>query len=62
VNLVTLIFMFTAGLWLVRRYGATGAAAGLLSANILATLIRAGVFMKLAAGNGIRTDTTTISE
>jgi O-antigen/teichoic acid export membrane protein len=58
VNLVTLIFMFTAGLWLVRRYGATGAAAGLLAANILATLVRTGVFMKLAAGDGIRTVTT----
>ena len=48
-NLATLFIMFTLGLWLVRTYGPLGAAAGLLGANIVTSLIRVGAFLKLSA-------------
>jgi hypothetical protein len=48
-NLATLFIMFTLGLWLVRTYGPLGAAAGLLGANIVTSLIRVGAFLKISA-------------
>jgi len=48
-NLATLFIMFTLGLWLVRTHGPLGAAAGLLFANIVTSVIRVGAFLKLSA-------------
>lgn len=47
VNFVALFLMLTLGLWLVRSFGVLGAAAGLLGANLAASIVRAGVFLKL---------------
>jgi O-antigen/teichoic acid export membrane protein len=48
VNLIAVLIMLTAGLWLVRTYGPPGAAYGMLGANLATSLVRAVIFVKLS--------------
>jgi O-antigen/teichoic acid export membrane protein len=47
-NFVALFMMVFMGFWLVRDFGTVGAAIGLLAANLVTSLVRAGVFLKFA--------------
>jgi O-antigen/teichoic acid export membrane protein len=47
-NCAALFIMMTLGLWLVRTYGPLGAAAGLLAANMVTQVVRAGAFLRLS--------------
>jgi O-antigen/teichoic acid export membrane protein len=47
VNFAALFVMVTLGFWLVRAFGALGAAIGLLGANLATSAVRAGVFLRL---------------
>jgi O-antigen/teichoic acid export membrane protein len=49
VNFTAVFIMLTAGLWLVRSFGPMGAAFGLLGANLVTSMVRAGVFLRLSA-------------
>jgi O-antigen/teichoic acid export membrane protein len=46
-NVGTVVVMATLGLWLVKRYGPLGAAMGLLIANVVASTVRAAIFLRL---------------
>ena len=46
-NVGTVVVMATLGLWLVRKYGPLGAALGLLIANVVASTVRAAIFLRL---------------
>lgn len=46
-NFVALFIMVFMGLWLVRVFGTLGAAIGLLAANFVTSVVRAGVFLRL---------------
>jgi O-antigen/teichoic acid export membrane protein len=46
-NLAAIVIMLTLGLWLVRIYGPLGAALGLLGANAVTAVLRAGAFLRL---------------
>jgi O-antigen/teichoic acid export membrane protein len=48
VNFTALFIMVTVGLWLVRAFGPIGAAIGLLGANFVTSLVRAGAFVRLS--------------
>jgi len=48
-NLAAISIMLTLGLWLVRMYGPLGAALGLLAANLVTSVVRAGAFLRLPA-------------
>jgi len=48
VNFTALFIMFTVGLWLVRAFGAIGAAFGLLGANSVTSTVRAVAFLRLS--------------
>lgn len=48
-NLAAIVIMLTLGLWLVRTYGPLGAASGLLAANVVTSVVRAGAFLRLSA-------------
>lgn len=45
-NLVALVIMTTLGLWLVRTHGPLGAAIGLVGANLVTSLVKAGIFLR----------------
>jgi O-antigen/teichoic acid export membrane protein len=47
VNCLALFIMIVLGLWLVRNFGALGAALGLLVASIVTSTVRVGAFLKL---------------
>ncbi len=47
VNLAALFVMLVLGFWLVRAYGTVGAALGMLLGNLVASAIRAGIFLRL---------------
>jgi len=49
VNFAALFVMVTLGFWLVRAFGALGAAIGLFGANLATSAVRAGVFLRLPA-------------
>ncbi len=46
-NVATVVIMATAGAWLVRAWGPSGAALGLLLANAVTSMARAGLFLVL---------------
>ncbi|MGA7795569.1 MAG: oligosaccharide flippase family protein [Candidatus Acidiferrales bacterium] len=46
-NFVALFIMVFMGFWLVRAFGTLGAAIGLLAANFVTSVVRAGVFLRL---------------
>jgi O-antigen/teichoic acid export membrane protein len=49
ISFTALFVMFTMGFWLVRALGPLGAAIGLAAANLVASAVRAGVFLRLPA-------------
>jgi len=57
VNFTALFIMVTLGLWLVRAFGTTGAAFGLLGANFATSAVRIGVFLRLSVGTPAVRDT-----
>ncbi len=53
-NGATVVIMATAGVWLVRAWGPLGAASGLLLANAVTSVARAGLFLALPTRVGKR--------
>lgn len=49
VNFAALFVMVTLGFWLVRDFGALGAALGLLGGNFATSALKAGVYLRLQA-------------
>lgn len=45
-NICSLVFLFSAGIWLAWQFGPVGAAYGFLGGNVLITVMRYGVFWK----------------
>ncbi|UCF63907.1 MAG: oligosaccharide flippase family protein [bacterium] len=47
VNIVSLVVLFTFGLWIIYNYGILGAALGLVAGNAIALMLRFGFFRRL---------------
>ena len=52
VNFVALAALLSIGVWLVRSFGPSGAAAGLLAGNLAALMVRTAVFLKFGPRPG----------
>jgi len=54
-NLIALLMMATAGIWLVRSYGPLGAALGTIGATIIPSCARVAVFLRATAQSRVQT-------